>query len=115
MGQIKIHCDSCGGDWIVYRRSEWSDRRSRTCPVCGKSVDPGTWDRQILKAVAAMDDANLELLKDHEKSHGALFRVSYIPDVLFQKQDNGEIEQLREEVDALRGVLQKVIDSIFST
>lgn len=114
MGQIKIHCDSCGGEWIVYRRSEWSEKRSRTCPVCGKSIDPETWDRQILKAVKEMDDANLELLKDHEKSHGALFTVSYIPDVLFQNRDNGEIAQLRDEVDALRGVLQKLVDGIFT-
>ena len=60
---------------------DWKDWKARTCPVCGKSIDPGTWDRQVLRAFGEMEDANIELLKDHQQSHGTLFTVSYIPDV----------------------------------
>lgn len=121
MGHLSIHCDGCGSDWIVYHRDDWKGWKSRTCPVCGKSIDPGTWERSVLCAFGEMEDANLELSKDHAQSHGTLFTVSYIPDVIFpNKGDTEEIDQLREEVEDLkdgienlRSVVSKLIDGIF--
>jgi hypothetical protein len=119
MGHLKIHCDSCGSDWVVYHRDNWKDWKARTCPVCGKSIDPGTWDRQVLRAFGEMEDANLELVKDHTGSHGTLFTVSYIPDVVFPDR-SGETDQLREEIsdlkeglEDLRSVVTRLLDSLF--
>lgn len=121
MGHLKIHCDGCGSDWIVYHRDDWKDWKARTCPVCGKSIDPGTWDRQVLRAFGEMEDANLELMKDHTQSHGTLFTVGYVPDVIFPNRENTEaVDQLREEVedlkdgiDNLRSIVEKLINGVF--
>ena len=94
MGHLLIHCDTCGCDWNVYHRDNWKDWRARTCPACGKSVDPGTWEMSVLKAFGEMEDANLELTKDHDQSHEALFTVSYMPDTIsYSKGDKEAIEQ----------------------
>lgn len=121
MGHLSIHCDGCGSDWTVYHRDDWKGWKARTCPVCGKSIDPGTWDRQVLRAFGEMEDANLELVKDHTQSHGTLFTVSYIPDVIFPNKGNTEeVDQLREEIedlkdgiDNLRSIVEKLINGVF--
>jgi hypothetical protein len=66
-----------------------------------------------------MEDANLELVKDHTGSHGTLFTVSYIPDVVFPGR-SGETDQLREEISDLkeglgdlRSVVTRLLDSLF--
>lgn len=100
MGKLLIHCDGCGSDWNVYHRGDWKDPKARTCPVCEKSIDPGTWDRQVLRAFGEMEDANLELAKDHSQSYGTLFTVGYIPDVVFPNKDD-DLNQLREMIDNL--------------
>ena len=66
-----------------------------------------------------MEDANIELLKDHEQSHGTHFTVSYIPDVIFPNKDDRtdqlqeEIEDLRDGIDNLREIVKKLIDGVF--
>ena len=120
MGHLKIHCGGCGSDWIVYHRDDWKDWKARTCPVCGKSIDPETWDRQVLRAFGEMEDASLELVKDYTQSHGTLFTVSYIPDVVFPHHSDDMksilegLESLNESLENLRGVMTKAIDSLFS-
>ena len=115
MGQLKIHCDACGSDWIVYHRDNWKDWKARTCRVCGKSVDPGTWERSVLKGFNEMEDANIELVKDHTQSHGTLFSVSYVPDVVFPNKETSEtVEKLREDVEDLRSIVEKLINGVFS-
>jgi hypothetical protein len=62
-----------------------------------------------------MEDANLELVKDHTQSHGTLFTVSYIPDVVFPNKGNTEeVDQLREEIEDLRKIVEKLINGVFS-
>ena len=68
-----------------------------------------------------MEDANLELMKDHTQSHGTLFTVGYVPDVIFPNKENTEaVDQLREEVedlkdgiDNLRSIVEKLINGVF--
>lgn len=117
MGKLSIHCNGCGSDWVVYHRDNWKNWRSRTCPVCGKSVDPGTWERFVLPAFGSLEDANIELYKDHNQGHGTLFTVSYIPEVLFPDAGEDmreEIENLKGSVETLSGVMRKLIDSLFA-
>lgn len=83
MGRLSIYCDSCGGSWEVLHRDNWKDWRARTCPICGKSIDSGTWEKSVLRAFGEMEDANLELMKNHVQYHGAIFTVDYISDVIF--------------------------------
>ena len=105
MGHLKITCDGCGGNWVVYHRDDWKDRRARTCPICGKSIDPGTWDRSILRAFGEMEDANLELAKDHSQSHGTLFTVDYISDVIFpNKRRDDDSELIRSFLDVIENI-----------
>ena len=118
MGHLKIHCDGCGSDWVVYHRDNWKDWKARTCPVCGKSIDPGTWDRQVLRAFGEMEDCNLELVKDHTGYNGTLFTVSYVPDVVFPNVDRTgqlqeEIRELKEGLEDLRSVVTRLLDSLF--
>ena len=107
MGHLKIHCDGCGSDWIVYHRDDWKDWKARTCPVCGKSIEPGTWEKSVLRAFGEMEDANLELSKDHAQYDGALFTVSYIPDVIFPNKDE-EVDRLRAETDDLMEAVESL-------
>lgn len=120
MGKLSIHCGGCGSDWIVYHRDDWKNWKSRTCPVCGKSIDPGTWERSVLMGFGEMEDANIELMKDHTQSHGTLFTVSYLPDVVSPNHSDDldcireGLENLNEGLDNLREVMTKFIDSLFS-
>lgn len=116
MGHLKIHCDCCGSDWVVYHRDNWKDWKARTCPVCGKSIDPWTWERSVLTAFGEMEDANLELVKDHTQSHGTLFTVSYIPDVMFPNRDQtGRLQEevgiMKEDLEYLRAVVTSFLES----
>lgn len=121
MGHLQIHCDCCGSDWSVYHRDDWKDHKARTCPVCGKSIDSGTWERQVLRAFGEMEDANLELVKDNAQYHGTLFTVGYVPDVIFpNKAQTEELNQLREDIsdltdslDNLKNIVTKLIDGVF--
>ena len=100
MGHLSIHCGGCGSDWIVYHRDDFKNWKARTCPVCGKATNPQTWEKQVLRAFGEMEDAGMELVKDHTQLHGTLFTVGYVPDVAFPSEDDmrGEIENLRSIV-----------------
>ena len=103
MGHLKINCDCCGSSWNVYHRDDFKDWKARTCPMCGKSIDQATWDRQVLPAFGAMEDVSLELVKDHSQYHESLFTIDYIADVVFPNKGNSEIiDQLTEEIEDLR-------------
>lgn len=121
MGHLSIHCNGCGSDWVVHHRDDWKDWKARTCPVCGKSINQGTWERSVLRGFGEMEEANTELFKDHAQSHGTLFTVSYIPDVTFPEKLDGlatsldiaevtdNIDDLRQEIEELRNILLNVM------
>ena len=111
MGILRIHCDSCGGQWEVYGSGDFHSRAARTCPHCGQRIDGQTWEKQILPAFGGMMDANRELLKDHSGYHAPLFTVDYVADHYFPNdaRDNGatlfnlemQIEDLQKQVEVL--------------
>ena len=111
MGILRIHCDSCGGQWEVYGSGDFHARAARTCPHCGQRIDGQTWEKQILPAFGGMMDANRELLKDHSGYHAPLFTVDYVADHYFPNdaRDNGsailnlemQIEDLQKQVEML--------------
>ncbi len=77
MGYMKIKCHECGGSWEVYHYN-FRDDHLRVCPHCCKEIDRQTWNRQIIPAFGALEDANRELYKDHTGYPGvALFTVEY--------------------------------------
>lgn len=90
MGYLKIHCDYCGGTWEVYQRDNWNNDKARQCPHCFKSIDRQTWARQIVPAFAALNDANMELVKDSAGYCVPLFSVDYVADTLFANATKGE-------------------------
>ena len=100
MGNLKIHCEECGCDWVVYHRDNWKAPEARRCPTCGAEIEPGTWERQVLRGFGEMEDANLELVKDHEQYKTSLFTVSYIPSKPLPDR-SGELEELRNKVEEL--------------
>lgn len=56
----------------------------RTCPHCFKAIERQTWEKQIIPAFLALDDANRELVKDSSGYHTPLFEVSYEADSVFR-------------------------------
>ena len=77
MGYMKIKCHECGGSREVYHYN-YKDDHLRMCPHCCKEIDRQTWNRQIIPAFGALEDANRELYKDHTGYPGvALFTVEY--------------------------------------
>lgn len=84
MGYMRIKCHYCGGTWEVYGRSITNGDYARTCPHCFKAIEKQTWDKQIIPAFLALDDANRELVKDSSGYHTPLFEVSYEADSVFR-------------------------------
>lgn len=92
MGYMRIKCHYCGGTWEVYGRSITglssptiiSGDYPRTCPHCFKAIERQTWEKQIIPAFLALDDANRELVKDSSGYHIPLFEVSYEADTVFR-------------------------------
>ena len=81
MGYMRIKCHYCGGTWEVYGRSVTNGDYARTCL---KAIEKQTWDKQIIPAFYALDDANRELVKDSSGYHAPLFEVSYEADSVFR-------------------------------
>ena len=92
MGYMRIKCHYCGGTWEVYGRSITglssptiiSGDYPRTCPHCFKAIERQTWEKQIIPAFLALDDANRELVKDSSGYHTPLFEGSYEADSVFR-------------------------------
>lgn len=80
MGMLRIHCEVCGKTWEVYARDDWKSDNARTCPHCFEEIDRQTWERSILPAFGAMQDANRELMKDYCGYHIQKYKVDYIED-----------------------------------
>lgn len=84
MGYMRIKCHYCGGSWEVYGRSVTNGDYARTCPHCFKAIERQTWEKQIVPAFHALDDANRELVKDSSGYNTPLFEVSYEADSVFR-------------------------------
>ena len=82
MGYMKIKCHSCGATWEVYARNVTNVEYARTCPHCFKGIEKQTWEKQIISAFHALDDANRELIKDNTGYNAPLFEVSYEADTV---------------------------------
>lgn len=87
MGFLRIRCDYCGGNWEVYQHLK-KDEKARQCPHCFKEIDSQTWENQICPSWGAMEDSNLELVKDTTGYGNTLFEVSYIGDIIFKNARN---------------------------
>lgn len=85
MAYIRIHCDSCGGTWEVYRYN-YKESTALTCPHCGKDVDRELWRSQVIPALGAVMDANAELFKYHIGLNEPLFFIDIIGDQFYQNR-----------------------------
>ena len=65
---LRVHCAGCGRKWDVYKHSIKSEF-SRECPNCYRQVDEQLWQSQVIPAFCSVDDANIELLKEHHSSN----------------------------------------------
>ena len=102
MAFLKIHCDVCGGDWEIYHRDNWKDDKARQCPHCFSKIPRDLWDREIIPALAAVNDANAELYKAHIGQHAPLFSFDIVADHLYKnRHENGDICPI---VEAIRGL-----------
>ena len=91
MAFMRIHCDYCGGTWEVYHRDNWKDDKARQCPHCFAKIDRQAWEKDVLPAFGAVQDANAELFKEHTGNHKPLFTVDIIADHLFtNRRSSGE-------------------------
>ena len=110
VGRLRIHCGKCGNSWEVYHRDNWKDWRARTCPVCGESVDAQSWEG-VLRGFHELEDANLELIKDHSQAQMTMFAVDYVADREKESPDDlrEEFEELRENLERM----EKEINTLF--
>ena len=83
MGMLKISCSYCGGSWEVYHR-DIHYKHAASCPHCNHKIERQTWEKAILPAFGAMEDASRELLKDVSGYGTTLFTISYTSDVIFE-------------------------------
>ena len=115
MGHLKLYCDGCGSSWDVYTRDDMGSKLIRTCPICGKSIDPGIWNRRIIQAFGMMERANRDLVTNHTQTHGTLFTVSYFPDVIYPNRDRSEenLNDLREEISDLADKIEEMKERIY--
>lgn len=88
MGFLKIHCHYCGGGWEVYKKLLGVDA-ARQCPHCFQSIDGQTWEKQVVPAFHALDDANREIYKDSTGNRVPLFEVDYLADTIFENAKKG--------------------------
>ena len=84
MAYLKIYCDFCGQIWDVYSRSK-KDNQSKVCPHCGAEIDPQSWWKMV-SALDEVQEANRELLTDHEVYHFPLFQFDVVEDQYFSKK-----------------------------
>ena len=93
----------------MYDRDVLNHWHARTCPHCGKSIDPQTWEGQVLPAFGMVADANRELVKDATGYHGPQFSFDVIGDVFFSKRpalDEAEAALLQDVSDGLHTLLE---------
>lgn len=113
MGMLRIHCDYCGQAWEVYHRDNWSEPQTRECPHCFTAIDPRTWER-VVEAFADMNDANMELLKNHTQEHKPLFTVEYVEDYQFRDRHAETLTDIQAQLyalqDAVEALPQVVVD-----
>ncbi|MBQ5319761.1 MAG: hypothetical protein J6K17_11765 [Oscillospiraceae bacterium] len=83
MAFIRIHCDYCGGEWEVYKHGLTSEH-SRECPHCFHTVNEQLWEKEIIPAFCAVDEANAELYKEHLGEHKPLFYFDVVANHIFK-------------------------------
>ena len=77
MGYLRIKCHECGGYWEAYSYNI-KDDHLRMCPHCCKEIDRQTWNTHIIPAFSRMEEATMELQRDHDEYPGvALFTLQY--------------------------------------
>lgn len=82
MGYLHIYCDSCGGEWEVYRRDISGDK-ARQCPHCFAKIDKATWQEGVLPAFEQVEVAAMRLAKDHA-NHLPRFTANYMDDAIYK-------------------------------
>lgn len=111
MAYLRIHCDVCGGTWEVYHRDNWKDDKARQCPHCFAKIDRSVWEKEVLPAFGAVQDANAELFKEHTGYHRPLFTFDVIADHIYtdymdrerNRQSCPLAEELRDLMDNITG------------
>ena len=92
MAFMRIHCDVCGGTWEIYHRDDWHDDKARQCPHCFSKIDRQVWEKEVLPAFGAVQDANTELHREHTGYHKPLFAIDFIADHLYQNRRESTAE-----------------------
>ena len=85
MGFLKVRCEHCGAAWEVYAHQIHQEQANQ-CPHCFSEIDRQTWDRQIVPAFGALDDANREIVKDYLGYGAQMFRVDYTATDFLEKR-----------------------------
>lgn len=106
MAYVKLHCETCGGEWEVYGR-DIKDDKARQCPHCTAKIDRQMWEREVIPAYEAVKEANAALFTENACRHRPLFTFDVVADHLYQNRHKGGdlcplIEQLKSFEDFIR-------------
>lgn len=103
MAYMRIHCEICGGTWEIYHRDDWNSDTARQCPHCFSEIDRQTWQKEVLPAFGAVNDANGELLKESTGYNRPLFSFDVIADhhLYKNRRTGGDTCPLMDSLDGL--------------
>lgn len=77
MGFLKVKCYSCGGTYRIYGDMVFHPAASR-CPFCFAEIRRSTWEKIVIPAWGAMEDANRDLQNEHTGyKNTPLFQLEY--------------------------------------
>lgn len=77
MGFLIVNCRSCGARYRL-RGDKVHDQNANICPVCSAEVQRSFWEKYVIPAWAAFEDANRDLRNIHTGySNATLFQIEY--------------------------------------
>lgn len=77
MGFLIVNCCSCGEKYSLHGDMVF-DKSANVCPSCSAEIQRSFWERQVIPAWAAFEDANRDLRNIHTGYDNApLFKIEY--------------------------------------
>lgn len=108
MGYMVVTCGYCHQKWHVYGSHDFNNPKASVCPHCLARVDGEVWEKFVLPAFGALQDANRELYKHSAGYHTPLFQVDYREDITWDTTAQN-VELIAERIQGLEDTLENML------